>query len=235
MKTWIGEYLSVKVLFSKAGIATQIWVHCPKGTVLVDAGDGVLRDVLSQGIDLKSIGGILITHGHFDHMGGLYSLLGFLRMVGRKEPLPVAAPAGCSEVLGVLEMFQRCYGDTIPFGIVCQEVAPREEFPLAGMIVTAYPMVHCGSIEGGGILDPIPAMGYRLWYNGETVAISGDTGDCPELRELVKGADLAILEATNKHRTDVSPEELTKVHISEDIAIEIAQLAKDYMLIHQGR
>jgi ribonuclease BN (tRNA processing enzyme) len=138
------------------------------------------------------------------------------------------------EVLGVLEMFRRCYRDTIPFDIECREVAPREEFLAAGMTVTGYPMVHCGSIEGHGIMEPIPAMGYRLWYGGETVAISGDTGDCPELRELIEGADLAILEATNKHRTDVSEEELAKVHLSEDLAIEIGQSAKDYMLIHQG-
>jgi ribonuclease BN (tRNA processing enzyme) len=66
------------------------------------------------------------------------------------------------------------------------------------------------------------------------VAISGDTGDCPELRAMVKDADLAILEATNKQRGDVSEEELAKVHLSEDLAIEIGQSAKDYMLIHQG-
>jgi len=101
------------------------------------------------------------------------------------------------------------------------------------MKIKAYTVFHCGSIKGSGILNPIPAMGFRISHKGETIAISGDTGICPSLKELVKGADLAILDATYQRSAEVSKESLEKLHLSEDLAKEIGKLAKDFILVHK--
>jgi len=193
---WRGKSIRVKILFSRAGIAQHIWMENEKGWILVDAGDGIIRDLLYNKIDPVKLKGIIFTHGHFDHMGGLFSLLGYLRMVGRKKSLLIFAPKGCTEVLSVADNFKRCYPNTVPFKLSCKAVYPEKVFRIAGMEIKTYPVVHCGSTEDSGILDPIPASGYRITYKGEIIAISGDTGFCPSLRELVRGADLAILEAT---------------------------------------
>ena len=102
------------------------------------------------------------------------------------------------------------------------------------MSIRAYAVVHCGSIEGFGILDPIPAVGYRISHKGETIAVSGDTGLCPSLERLAKGADLAIIEASYKKSKGVDREILEKVHLSEDLAQEIGRLAKNFVLVHRG-
>lgn len=102
------------------------------------------------------------------------------------------------------------------------------------MSIRAYAVVHCGSIEGFGILDPIPAVGYRISHKGETIAVSGDTGFCPSLERLAKGADLAIIEASYKKSKGVDREILEKVHLSEELAQEIGRLAKDFVLVHRG-
>jgi ribonuclease BN (tRNA processing enzyme) len=235
VKSWQGNNLAVKVLFSLAGVAQHIWIEDDSGAVLVDAGDGLIRDILSCKLDAERIRGVIFTHGHFDHMGGLHSLLGFLRMIGRKETLPIHAPKGCTEVFSIARNFMNCYPDTIPFEISCKEVHPGEIFRIGGMTIKAYPVVHCGSIEGAGILDPIPALGYRISYQKESVAITGDTGICPSLRELVGGADLAIIEATHEKSKEVSQETLEKVHLSADLAEELGKLAKKYILIHQEK
>jgi phosphoribosyl 1,2-cyclic phosphodiesterase len=168
-------------------------------------------------------------------MGGLHSLLGFLRMIGRKEKLPVYSPKGCVEISSIVDNFKKIYSDTIPFEICSREIEPKEVFQIAEMSVQSYPVVHCGSIEGSGILDPIPALGYRISYKGETVAISGDTGLCESLKELVRGVDLAILESTYKRSEDVSKEYLRKVHLSEDSAKKIGKKAKEFILVHKER
>lgn len=217
-------------------MAQQIWIESTNSSLLIDAGDGTLRDLLCARVDLNKLKGIVFTHGHFDHVGGLHSLLGFLRMIGRKEVLAICAPKGCREVFSILDGFTRLYQDTVPFRISRKEMQPEEVFKIAQMTIKPYSVLHCGSMEGPGILDPIPALGYRVSYKGEAVAIPGDTGFCPALKELVKGADLAIIEATHENSTDVGQETLEKVHLSEDQAREIGALAKEFILVHrEGR
>lgn len=234
MQLWQGKWIKVNILYSIAGIAQHIWITNEKGAILIDTGDGVIRDILSNKIDLSQLRGIIFTHGHYDHMGGLHSLLGFLRCIGKKGVLPIFAPKGCVEVFSIKDNFIKCYPNTIPFKISCKEIQSQEVFQIAGMTIRAYPVVHCGSIKGYGILEQIPSLGYRISYKGETIAISGDTGICPSLKMLVKGADLAILEAAFKKSKEVSKESLKKVHLSEDLAKEIGKLAKDFILIHKG-
>ena len=233
--SWRGERLSVCVLHSRAGVAQQILIENEEGFVLVDAGDGVLRDLLPRERDIDEVRAVLFTHGHFDHMGGLYSLLGFLRMIGRREALAVVAPEGCREVASVVEAFGANYPETLPYRIVRRGVGGGEVFHYAGMQIEAYPVIHCGSTKESGILDRIPAVGYRIEYRGEAVAVSGDTGDCPSLRELVRGADLAVLDATYPDRSAMAPEYLERVHLSADLAAEIGKTARRYILVHRGR
>jgi len=233
IRSWQGKSLRVNVLYSRAGIAQHIWIESENGSILIDTGDGILRDLLSNKLDPDRIRGIVFTHGHFDHVGGLHSLLGFLRMIGREEPLPIYAPQGCREVFSIVDNFIRCYPDTIPFKISCRESQSQEIFQIAGMKIKVYPVIHCGSIKGSGILNQIPALGYRISHKGETIAISGDTGICPSLKELVKGADLAIIEAAYQTSERVSKESLEKVHLSEDVAKKIGRLAKEFILVHR--
>ena len=55
--------------------------------LLVDAGDGISRALLSQKIDFNSINGIIITHLHPDHFAGLSSLIIQMKLSNRKETL----------------------------------------------------------------------------------------------------------------------------------------------------
>jgi ribonuclease Z len=230
-----GKSINVKILYSRAGVAQHIWINNENGSILFDTGDGVLRDILTNNLDISQIKGLVFTHGHFDHVGGLHSLLGFLRMIERKEPLTIFAPKGCKEAFSIADNFVQCYSKTIPFRISKNELQSDEVFQIAGMTIMAYPVIHCGTTKGSGILKQIPAMGYRISYKGETIAISGDTGICSSLKELVKGVDLAILEATFQTSAGISREMLEKVHLSENLAKEVGKLAKDFILIHKGK
>ena len=233
--SWRGQALSVDVLHSASGVATQILVGFGELSLLVDVGDGCLRDLLAMGHDLGGVVALVFTHGHYDHIGGLHSLLGFLRARGRTEPLSVIGPRGCTELWSMLDTFQSCYPRSLPFGIVRTELQPGDTIAVGRSTLTAFGVVHCGSILGGKVLDPIPAVGYRLCFGGETVAFTGDTGRCDSLPALVAGADLAVIEATLPDSAGVAPELLERVHLSADLARELGKLAKCYILIHQRR
>jgi len=233
--SWRGKNLGVKVLSSKAGYSQHILMENDTSALLFDTGDGILRDLKSCAFNRDKLAAIFYTHGHFDHMGGLHPLLGFQRMIGRKDDLYIYAPEGCSEVTSMVENFISLYSDTIPFKIILKSALPGEKYDFSGIAVQPFPVIHCGSIEGQPVMDPLPALGYSISCGGETVVISGDTGDCESLRENVRGADLAIIEATFKTSAEATEEELRKVHLSEELAIEIGRTAKEYMLVHKGR
>jgi ribonuclease Z len=233
MKSWNGKNLSAKILFSRAGVAQTIWLAQKNGALLIDTGDGALRDLLAHKLHPRSINGILYTHGHFDHIGGLHTLLGFMRMVQRREILRIYAPEKCREVHALIKTFKNLYKKIIPFTIMLTPLKPHAIFRIAGMKVRAYPVVHHGSINGAGILGAIPALGYRITYKKESVAITGDTGFCPSLKPLVQNADLAIIEAT--YKTDRGKAEyLKKVHLSEQLAQQLGKTAKKFMLVHKA-
>ena len=226
---WQGTNWNVKILYSKAGVATQILVSTLECDLLVDVGDGALRDLLELDYDFERLKAIAITHGHFDHMEGLWTLLCFLRMIGRTDDLFLITPSSCSEVEIVAKGFTDVYSNTIPFQVVTKELSNEEKMEIERMEIQAFPVVHKGSTKVHGIGKHIPAFGYSISYNGQRVVISGDTGMCQSLKKFVKNAELAILEASAKQKTT----EISEVHLSIEEARQIGKTAKEFILIHQ--
>jgi ribonuclease Z len=60
-----------------------------KYNLLVDAGDGISRALIGNGINFNSINGILFTHLHPDHFSGLPALIIQMKMINRIEPLDI--------------------------------------------------------------------------------------------------------------------------------------------------
>jgi ribonuclease BN (tRNA processing enzyme) len=156
-------------------------------------------------------------------------------MKGRKEDLPIYVPEGCSEALLIVNSFTQQYKETMLFTPQIKELKDYEEVIIAGIKVKGFPVVHFGGVKGFGILDQIPAFGYRISHKREIIAISGDTGICSTLKELVKGADIAFIEATIPSSKKAPTEIIEKVHLSEDLAHEVGKLAKYYILIHKTK
>lgn len=224
---WSGKVLTVQVLFSRTGLATQILVYTDRTALLLDCGDGAVRDLLEAGVSLDSLAGVFLTHGHADHLGGLWGLLGYLRAEGRARPLGVWYPGGCEEVEWLLTSFLSAHAGSIPFQLSTYPLAAGDELSVGEFKGQAWKVEHRHSVAGR-LLGPTPALGYRLEAGGEVVAYTGDTGLCPGLSELVRGADLALIEATWEERGPAG------LHLSIEEAEVLAGMARRAFLVHRS-
>jgi ribonuclease BN (tRNA processing enzyme) len=212
--------IETKVLYSRSAIGTQVLLTSGGKSLVADAGDGLLRDLTKIYFDFETLVGVLITHEHSDHTGGLFSLLHFMGHLPRKEPLYIVAPKPVLYLRRLLKpplMYSR-----LPFRAEIDEV---EE----GMMVGLGPfMIEPFAIEH----SDLPSLGYSVSdSSGYRVVISGDAVAGRGLRRRVLGADLAVLESTFED----GQEKYARAygHMTVGQARSVGRLAKRVVLVHQ--
>jgi len=211
--------ITVKVLYSISGVGTQILLAHKSGDLLVDSGDGTLRDLIKLKYSFNRLKGILITHEHFDHTCGLYALLNFMRLLGRKRKLLIVVPKSIRHVHLLLKPPLMYRSPTYPVEI--KEVTDGDGFRLGEVNILAFSVEH----EKG-----FPSLGYSIYDSeGFKVVVSGDTRPCENLEMEVDGADVAVLECTlGKKRKN-----MTIGHMTRGEAEELGRKARKLILIHQ--
>ncbi len=107
--------------------------------VLIDCGEGTQIALHEQGISVKHIDAIFLTHFHADHTAGLPGLLLSMAKADRTEPITVYGPKGLKEILEGVYLIARY----IPFEIAYVEYESKEvKFDVCGMHVTAFGVRH---------------------------------------------------------------------------------------------
>jgi len=228
MTDWLGRNLRVRILCGHAGVSNAALVSASGDDLLIDCGDGTLQALVGRGFDWRRLAGLCITHGHFDHVGSFFALLGFLRMIGHTRPLEVLAPYPATEIEAFIALRMRTAPDGLPFALNLREAKTGAAQTVGAFSVTPFPAYHRGS-TAAGIGELLPAVGYRIAGGEECVVFSGDTGISDDLRRAVHGADLAVLEATEQGAGQ--PE----VHLSVAEAQEVGRTAKAFLLVHRMR
>ncbi|RLF48680.1 MAG: hypothetical protein DRN20_04025 [Thermoplasmata archaeon] len=227
-KEWKGDDVRVEVLYSVAGVATSVIMEVNDKYFVLDAGDGLLRDMVTRGYDPMDLRAIMISHGHYDHIGALWAIMGFMRMMGREEELYVVTPKNCAEAEVLIEKFKELHRDSMFYNILHMELVPEQTVIIDNCAITAFETLH-GGLIAGRVLPRVPSIGYIIDVEGQKVVYTGDSGDCASLRNAVKGADLAIIEAT----WEEGESNESNYHLCINTAEEIGKTAKNYMIIHR--
>jgi len=217
---FVGDFLiTVKVLYSISGVGTQVLLAHKLHDLLVDSGDGTLRDLTELEYDFNRLEGILITHEHFDHICGLYALLNFMRLLRRKRKLSIFVPKSIRHVHLLLKPPIMYRSLTYPVEII--EVTDKDRFRLGEIDISAFSVEH---------EKDFPSLGYSIYDSeGFKVVVSGDTRPCENLEKEVAGADVAVLECTlgKKRKT------MTIGHMTGSEAEKLGRKARRLILIHR--
>lgn len=198
--------INVEIIFLGTGVTVSkragasVFIKTDRNMIF-DLGPRSLWNMETAKIDRNSIDNIFITHLHADHYSDFLIFYFEATAFGRTGSLNVYGPEGCAKVLNAIRAFP--VNETAKFETGINEVAGGK-IRLGKTIITAQKVKH----------DPdLTALAYRIEYNGRTAVYSGDSTRCPELIELCRNADVAILEASHikPHGKHMTPHEAADV------------------------
>ncbi len=177
---------------------------------VVDAGNGVARQLMLAGIGPQKVGKIFITHHHDDHNADLGTLMGLAWSNGRYVPTDAYGPPGTEAMVkAYLDYFEP--NAKIRMALSGNTKSPRDLFR-GHDIAASGPVYEDDNIKVSCVENThYPHHGhigaehhvsytYRFDAADRSIVFSGDTSLSDEIAELAKGADVLVHEAMNVDR-----------------------------------
>jgi ribonuclease BN (tRNA processing enzyme) len=169
---------------------TCFQVETAKAKILIDCGASSLVALRTRGLDPNQLDGVVLSHLHGDHFGGLpFLLIDAQHLSRRQRPFVVAGPPGTRARLdAALEvLFPSSAATKWRFSWEVIEIEPgRARDFLGHRLVTAEVLHPSGA----------PSTAVRLSDGNVTLAYSGDTEWTDALLPIADGAELFIVECS---------------------------------------
>jgi ribonuclease BN (tRNA processing enzyme) len=169
-------------------------LQAERATVLVDCGASSLIAMRAAKVDPNGIDGIVLSHLHLDHFGGLpFFLLDGQFLSRRERPLAIAGPPGTRErVTALLEVtFAGSSKSKWRFPWEVTDIPVGMPTTFLGLTVTSAEVIH---------FSGAPSTALRVTDGRKIFAYSGDTQWTEALLPVANGADLFMVECYEYER-----------------------------------
>lgn len=181
----------------------------PQQTILLDCGEPVSRSYKESGLDYDLIDRILISHLHFDHVGGFFMLMQGFWLEGRKRQLVVHAPEEGIEPMRELLRVGCIFDELLPFPRRYEPLRVGEVIAGGGMRISPFPTRHLWGLRDqfqSKYPQRYEAFSFLIETEHFRIGHSADIGAVEDLAPLVeKPVDVLVCELAH-----ISPEELFK-------------------------
>lgn len=166
---------------------TCFFLETAKATLLIDCGASALPALKALKLDPNRIDGVVLSHLHGDHFGGLPFLLLDGRFSRREKPLTIAGPPGTRARLDALMevFFPKSTGTPWKFPWTVEEIPVGVPADVLGHSLVTAEVIHSSGA---------PSTALRLSDGEKTFAYSGDTEWTEALLPIARDADLFICE-----------------------------------------
>jgi len=161
---------------------------------LLDMGQGALRRLMQAGVEPASLGAVLLSHHHMDHLADLFPLLFSLchdPTMAEKARLSLLAHQALFAILDNMAGVLGGWLSPPAQSLTRIPLEPGEEAVLDGVRVRTAPAAHIAT-----------SLAFRLEAQGRSLVYLGDSEASPELVRLAQGADLLLTDCAG---TDQKP------------------------------
>lgn len=164
-----------------------------EGSLLIDCGASSLVALKKASIDPNSIDGVVVSHFHGDHFGGVPFLILDGQFAKRDRPLAVAGPPGVERRVRAAfdALFPRSAETPRAFGPTYIELEAGRDTDVGPARVTAIAVQHTPGTE---------AHGLRVELGGHLIGYSGDTAWTDALIAIADRTDAFICECYTMSR-----------------------------------
>lgn len=116
--------------------------------LLVDCGESTQTAIRRIGWGFRCIDGMIVSHFHADHCGGIPGFLLSMAKAKREEPFHIYGPMGLRAVINGL----RVIAPVLPYDVVIHEIPlTGGTFEAIGLVIDAFPLHHS-----------VPCLGFRF-------------------------------------------------------------------------
>ena len=163
--------------------------------IVVDCGLGVTRGLVDQGMQLKNLSLIFISHMHSDHYLELGPLLHTAWTAGLKTPVDIYGPEG---IAAYWDAFLTSMKADIDLRIEDEGRPDLSELVSINVVDAGRVMAKDGlTVSAIRTIHPplVDCFALSFRTSERHVVFSGDTARLPALEDFARGADLLIHEA----------------------------------------
>ncbi|WP_010141142.1 MBL fold metallo-hydrolase [Oceanicola sp. S124] len=173
--------------------------------IVVDAGDGLSIRLAAKRLRMGDVDDVLLSHLHFDHVGGLLAVLGQRFQTNPAKPVMIFGPPGTKALIaGMVEgmgpAMEAAYGMedatimTAEELVQVQEIRGGESFSLGDVTVTTAKNSHYSFAHGSEMDQKYESLSFRFDTPDRSIVYTGDTGWSDAVIELSQGVDLLVAE-----------------------------------------
>lgn len=184
---------------------------------LIDAGNGVARQLAHAGFATADVRNVFITHHHIDHNADIGALMSFTWIEDNKRnrpdtpPVRFYGPPATAELVAAAQSFlgvsERIFRSGVPMRPSAQRFEGHD-FSVDGVVyrddqivVTAAENTHYHHAPDSPSVGKDKSYSLRFDTPGRSIVFSGDTGPSEALERLAADADVLVCEVLDLEAT----------------------------------